>query len=240
MTVDLFADALWHFYQTGRARLYTERDDGFRQVEDISWYFTRYRNFPRHERESLTFAHGRVLDLGCGAGRHALYFQHQGLAVTAVDISAHLVELARQRGVKDVRCANVCRKLPFGKGEFDTVILMGNNLGICGSVRGVERMLGECYRVTTSRGRILATTRAPDARDPRTLKYLQENLKKGCPAGHVRLRLIFNGKRGQWFDLLLLSPTDLMALAVKAKWQVKCVLPLGTVEEGYAAVMEKT
>src|SRR5450759_5349228 len=122
---DLFSDALWQYHETGRADLRVERDDGYRAREDISWYFTAPREFPSHEKAALKFARGRVLDLGCGAGRHALYLQRRGVRVTAVDASPRIVELARARGVKDARVANACGALPFRDGEFDTVVLFG-------------------------------------------------------------------------------------------------------------------
>jgi len=37
----------------------------------------------------------RVLDLGCGAGRNAVWLAQQGFDVTAIDVSPHAVQLAR-------------------------------------------------------------------------------------------------------------------------------------------------
>lgn len=221
--MDLFAEALVKFYRTGRATLHLERDDGYRDTEDLSWYLTTYQSFPHFEKQALKLVRGRVLDIGCGAGRHALYLQRRGLRVTGIDTSPLLVELARTRGVKDVRLANACGKLPFRDGEFDTVILFGNNLGICGTVIKFKRMLRELHRITSPRGRILATTRMPDTNSPRHRAYFSQNTTDGRPPGQVRLRLMFNGKRGEWFDLLLFAPTDLDRLAVKEGWQVSHV-----------------
>jgi SAM-dependent methyltransferase len=238
-TTDLFATALWQFHETGRADLRIERDDGFCGREDMSWYFTTCRDFPTHEKRALKFARGRVLDLGCGAGRHALYLQRHGLRVTALDQSPRIVELARQRGVRDARVANACRRLPFGAGEFDTAILFGNNLGIGGTEKNLRAMLRELHRVTSSRGRILATTRQPSTTDPAHRAYLQRNIARGRAPGQLRLRLIFDGERGAWFDLLLLAPTDLMRLAAKEKWDLARVFPLENFEQGYSVVLEK-
>ena len=49
----------------------------------------------------------RVLDVGCGPGRHAHELARRGIAVHGIDISATFVELARQRrpGRGDVRAA---------------------------------------------------------------------------------------------------------------------------------------
>jgi SAM-dependent methyltransferase len=236
---DLFAEALWQFYRTGRADYWNERDDGYRRREDIGWYFTTYRDFLPIEKSALKFVRGRVLDVGCGAGRHSLYLQRRGLKVTAIDISPRIVELARERGVQDARVVDASRRLPFRNGEFDTVILFGNNLGIAGTVLKFRKMLREFHRVTSPRGRIIATTRQPSTMNPQHRSYLRQNIARGRALGQIRLRSLCNGKSGAWFDLLLLAPTDLMQIAAKEGWELKHVFPLENFETGYAVVMEK-
>ncbi len=236
---DLFADALWRYHETGHANMRVERDDGYLSHEDISWYFTGPREFPSHEKAALKFARGKILDIGCGAGRHSLFLQNRGRRVTAIDTSPLIVELARARGVHDVRVANACGQLPFREGEFDTVVLFGNNLGICGTLPRFRRMLRELHRITSPRGRILATTRQPSTTKRVHRGYLRQNLKRGRAIGQIRVRLVYRGQRGSWFELLLLSPTDLMQIAAKEKWELANVFPLDSLEEGYAAVLEK-
>ncbi len=236
--MDLFADALWKFYKTGHATLHLERDDGYRDTEDLAWYLTTYPSFPNIEKKALKYARGRVLDIGCGAGRHALYLQRKGLRVTGVDASARMVELAQMRGVEDVRVADACGKLPFRDGEFDTVVLFGNNLGICGTLMKFRRMLRELHRITAPRGRILGTTRMPSATNAKDRAYIPRNISQGRAVGQLRLRLVFSHKRGEWFDLLLLPPTDLMRLAFKERWELTQVFTQNF-ELGYSVVMEK-
>jgi SAM-dependent methyltransferase len=236
--MDLFAEALWRLFETGHSELQVERDDGRCEVEDISWYLTNYSAFPRYEKKALRFARGRVLDVGCGAGRHALYLQRRGFLVTGIDASPRLVELARERGVEDVRVVDACGRLPFRNGEFDTVILFGNNLGICGTPTKFKRMMSELYRITSSGGRLLATTRSPNTSNPLDLAYLSRNIKLGRAVGQVRLRLVHSGKRSAWFDLLLFAPTDLIRVAAKEGWKV---LQLFTSDElEYSVVAEKS
>ena len=67
----------------------------------------------------------RLLDVGCGPGRHAIELARRGLAVTGVDVSAVFLELAADRA----RAAGVAasffevdaRQMPFDD-EFDAVI----------------------------------------------------------------------------------------------------------------------
>lgn len=236
---DLFADALWQYFVAGYANLRTERDDGYVGREDVSWYYATYRDFPTYEKRALKFACGKVLDVGCGAGRHSLYLQKQGLHVTAVDISPDIVLLAQAAGVKDARVANVCEGFSFRDGQFDTVLLFGNNLGICGTPQKFQKMLRELYRVTSPRGRIIATTRLPSTINPIHRGYLRRNLERRRAIGQVRVRLMLNGERGAWFDLLLLAPTDLMEIAAKAGWELSFVAT-EDFEQGYSVVLIKS
>jgi SAM-dependent methyltransferase len=235
---DPFADALDHYLETGRAKLELLRDDGYLNFEDVGWYFTTYRDFWKIEKPALKFARGRVLDVGCGAGRIALYLQRRGLHVTAIDRSPRVAALASARGVRDVRVASACARLPFPRSSFETVILFGNNLGICGSRTGLERMLRELARVTTKNARILATCRAPGTVNPRHRAYWQRRLARGQEFGVVGLRLKF-GASVQELDWYWISPSELVPVAWQNGWRVAELFGDGNADNGYAVVLEK-
>lgn len=62
-----------------------------------------------------------VLEVGCGWGELAARITREtGAAVTAIDLSPRMVELARERGV-DARVGDV-QELPFENGAFDAVV----------------------------------------------------------------------------------------------------------------------
>jgi SAM-dependent methyltransferase len=65
----------------------------------------------------------RVLDVGCGPGRHALAFAERGITVVGVDISERFVELARRSaGTSGAQFLRLdARHLPFDA-EFDAAI----------------------------------------------------------------------------------------------------------------------
>lgn len=70
-------------------------------------------------------AGARILDVGCGAGRHALALAKEGLSVTGVDVSPGLLQVAREQaaaeGAKVSFFEMDARELPFSD-EFDAVI----------------------------------------------------------------------------------------------------------------------
>src|SRR5438132_7335064 len=61
----------------------------------------------------------RVLDVGCGPGRHAPALARRGNEVVGVDVSPRFVELARAGGPPDAPVEGLdARRLPYGL-EFD-------------------------------------------------------------------------------------------------------------------------
>jgi RimJ/RimL family protein N-acetyltransferase len=104
------------------------------------WFFRTYDEWDWWDRELLPLVTaGPVLDLGAGAGRAALWFQDRGFDVTAVDNSPRAVRVCRDRGVADVRVADL--NDPPGDRLWGAVLLLCGNLGLGGSYSGVRALL---------------------------------------------------------------------------------------------------
>jgi SAM-dependent methyltransferase len=71
--------------------------------------------------------------MGAGAGRASLAVQECGQEVVALDISPGAVEVCRRRGVEQVFCGTVAELAVAGPAKFDSVLMLGNNLGLLGS-----------------------------------------------------------------------------------------------------------
>ena len=71
----------------------------------------------------------QVLDLGCGNGRHAIYFAREGFRASGIDVSAQAIEWARnwanREGLNvDFRVGEI-DQLPYGDGTFDAAVSHG-------------------------------------------------------------------------------------------------------------------
>ncbi len=150
---DAYGQEIYAFWQgeTGAVEI-VEREDNYVDISaGPSFYFYPYEEWPDLERDAITGARGRVLDVGCGAGRVALYLLEEGREVVGIDNSPLAIEVCRQRGVADARLMSITET---GKhlGQFDTIVMFGNNFGLFGSPARARWLLRRWKAMTTPGG----------------------------------------------------------------------------------------
>lgn len=100
----------------------------------------------------------RILDLACGAGRHAIELAKRGYAVTGYDLSEDLLRRARAAakaaGAKAVFVRGDMRDLKV-RGSFDAVISMFSSFGYFESPADDRKVLDGVARVLKPRGKFL-------------------------------------------------------------------------------------
>jgi SAM-dependent methyltransferase len=220
VTEDLFGEIFMSYLKGDRTKHYIRRDDGYLNEVDAGRYFTEYAEFPDYEKEILKYVKGKVLDIGCGPGRHSLWLQQSGYDVTAIDISPLAVEVSKLRGVRNCRGMSAC-SLKFESNSCDTVLLIDNNLGICGTIESVKKMLEDIWNITTKAGIIIGTGIDPTGIEEEAhLKYHELNRQRGRYIGEVKLRFEYKDKVGEWFDLALIEPAKLEELCKQTGWKI--------------------
>ena len=214
-----------------------ERDDGYINAGmGHKLYLAPFESWPTMEQEASAYVRGRVLDIGCGAGRHALYFQDQGHEVVAIDISPLAIQVCHERGVRDARVMAVTRLSP-DLGVFDTLTLWGS-FAMLSSPKRARWLLRRFRRLTSDQGRLIAVVRNPyGTDDPVFLAYHERNRQRGRMAGQVRLRVRFHQYATPWFDLLYVSPDELRDILAGTGWQVQRLL--GNQNGQYIAIIDR-
>lgn len=197
-----------------------ERDDGLVEVHDVSVYFAPPDEWPPLDQVALARAAGRVLDAGAGAGRHALELQRRGHEVLAIDTSPGAVAVCRSRGVANALVASVVEPGAI-PGRFETILLLGRNLGILGSHDHARHMFDAMRSVLAPGGLAVGTCLDPGTTDdPTHLAYQRANIARDRPPGLATIRVRYRELASPWFDWLLLAPAELAALARESGWSV--------------------
>ncbi|MFZ4455214.1 MAG: class I SAM-dependent methyltransferase [Bacteroidales bacterium] len=119
---------------------------------DISLFFRSYEAMPEIEQLALSRCVGRVLDVGAGAGSHALFLQNLGLETTAIDISEGAVEVMKARGVSDVRLQNF---FTMRSEKFDTLLFLMNGVGIVERMQNFTSFFSQCKTMLADGGKVI-------------------------------------------------------------------------------------
>ena len=215
-----------------------ERDDGHIAVSAATaGYFREYKDWVPHMRKAMRYAKGRILDIGCGAGRHSLYLQGKGLNVLGIDNSPLAVEVCRLRGLRNAEVKSI-DQIDSGLGVFDTILMLGNNFGLFGSFEGARRLLKRFSRITSKNGRIIAETNDVYKTDlPEHLSYHEFNRQRGRMAGQIRLKIRYKKYATPWFDYLMVPKEEMERILDGTDWRVNKYLESdGSV---YIAIMDK-
>lgn len=210
---DLFGKAILD-YQTNNdpEDIITETSISEADEMSVAYLFRSYKDMPKLEQKALQLAKGKVLDVGCGAGSHALYLQNERkLEVKAIDISKNAIEACKLRGLKNVEVVNV---LDLDASEkFDTILLLMNGTGIFGKLNQISTYLQKLKSLLNEDGQILI--------DSSDIIYMFDQDEDGAYEinansyyGELTFTIQYKGETEETFDWLYLDYNTLQNAAV--------------------------
>jgi len=150
---DIFGKALLD-YQSGNYKddiiTYSSLDE--QDILVLPYLFRTYGNMTVLEQKALQLCRGKVLDIGCGAGPHALYLQERGVDVTGLDISPGAIATCTARGLKKTMTGSI---FDIDGMKFDTILLLMNGIGVAGSLSDLHRFFVQIKLLLEPGGQIL-------------------------------------------------------------------------------------
>jgi SAM-dependent methyltransferase len=210
---DLFGKAIFDFYTKNSPEdIITETSISEEDEMSVEYLFRTYNEMPKIEQKALQLAKGKILDVGCGAGSHALSLQNErSLDVTAIDISEKAVETCRLRGIKNAKVENI---LDFEGEKFDTILLLMNGTGIFGQLKNCNKYLSKLKSLLNPGGQILI-----DSSDIIYMFDEDEDGGKWIPSendyyGELVFNISYKGEKEEPFHWLYLDYNTLQNAAI--------------------------
>lgn len=218
---DAFGRGLYECFQgTGEGSIIIERNDGYVDLDSGTKYFSECKDWANHYREAVRHIKGRILDIGCGAGRHSLYLQDIGFEVVGIDISPLAIETCRLRGLRDAKVLSI-DDIDIGLGRFDTILMLGNNFGLFGGQSKAKSLLKKFHNVTNENARIIAESNDPyGTTNPFHLEYHELNRKKRRMPGQLKIRARYKKYATTWFDYLMVSKSEMAKIVEGTGWRI--------------------
>lgn len=202
-------------------RLCHEYASGRTESVPVSVFFRGAADFYPTE-QALAYCRGRILVVGAGTGVHALELERRGFDVTALEVTPQAVQIMTERGLNDVRQGDF---FAFSGEAYDTVLMLGHNIGICETVGGLKTLLDKCRSLLRGGGQVLANSVDESVSE-------RAAAQGGYP-GELRFRLSHAGITGRWMRWLHVDFDTLSRQARACGWSAEKLV--GTPEGGFLA-----
>jgi cyclopropane fatty-acyl-phospholipid synthase-like methyltransferase len=170
--------------------------------------FRGLNDMPDLEKKALDLSKGSVLDIGAGAGVHALELMDRGLKVEAIDLSPGAAAHMRSQGIN----ARAMNFFDIKDEKYDTLLMLMNGIGIAGKLSNLEKTLRHAKSLMNKGGKLIC--------DSSDIKYLYEDEDGSMWVdlnteyyGNFRFQMKFKKEKGPWFNWLYVDFDNLFKSA---------------------------
>ncbi|MEO6524634.1 MAG: class I SAM-dependent methyltransferase [Mucilaginibacter sp.] len=210
---DILGQALHDLYfQNNPDTLWIHNHYGPKEEMPVETFYRTPDEMPELELIALKECRGKVLDIGAGAGSHALYLQQLGFDVTALDISGMGVKVMKDRGVFDAVEVDI---FAYRESKYDTLLLLMNGIGLAGSLDNLRNLLSHFKTLLKPGGQLLF--------DSSDIAYLYEDdIPEGDQYyGELSYQYEYKDQKTDWFNWLYIDQQTLTNMATKEGWIVE-------------------
>ena len=216
---DPFGRAIRDFHRGEQDSPLVQRDGEWAREHPIEAFYFGVFDTENDRSEFLTsWVDGPLLDLGAGAGRDTLHFQER-FETVAIEVSDHLVETMRERGVRDARHADMFSlRDTFGRDRFQSAFAWGTQVELAASMRGLREFLDDLAFVTAPDG-----TATLDCHDPERIvadEMLGHRADPTHGLAHRVMQFEYEGDVGETLLFRLFGPDRLREAAAETDWEV--------------------
>lgn len=214
--MDIYGQALSDFYNNK----FTDTlwvNNSYAEAEEmpVDVFFRSQEEMPDIELLALENCRGKILDIGAGAGSHALLLQQHKFDVSAIELSSTACHVMELRGVKKVINTSI---FDYEAARFDTLLLLMNGIGLCGTIQGLRTFLAHARKLLKKDGQLLF--------DSSDIAYLYaEGIKRPKTYyGEIAFQYEYKATKGEWFKWLYIDQDTLKKVAAEEDWSLEVLM----------------
>lgn len=213
MMNDVLGQSISDYYnKRPLSKLWIHNKYGKKEEMPIATYFRNAAQMPDLELIALQNCAGKVLDIGAGAGSHALELQEKGIDVTALEISSKAAEVMKQRGVDKIVQQDI---FTFESDRFDTLLLLMNGIGLTGNITGLKQFLQHSKKLLQPSGQLIF--------DSSDVAYLYDHNLPEMDHYYGEIVYLYEYKKQKtdWFTWLYIDQKTLAETAAGEGWKTE-------------------
>ena len=213
---DVLGQAISDYYhQSDPKKLWINNKYWNREQMPVHVYFRDEKEMSKIELMALKKCHGKILDIGAGAGSHVLWLQQKDQAVTGLEISPLACDVMRLRGVKNYIQQDI---FIFEDETYDTLLLLMNGIGLTGNLTGLQRFLQHAKKLLKPGGQLLF--------DSSDVSYLYDGTVglSGNYFGEIDYQYQYKKLKTDWFTWLYVDQATLQQIAFTEGWKTEFLL----------------
>ena len=208
---DVLGQAIYDFnFRLNPSKLLIHNKFGLPDIMPVETYFRDEEDMPPLEIMALDLCKGTILDIGAGAGSHALYLQQNKQDVTALEISPLACQVMKNRGVEKIITADINT---FSGQQYDTLLLLMNGIGLTANLSGLPIFLDHAKGLLAANAQIIF--------DSSNVAYLYKKAirSKSKYYGEIDFRYEYKRQKTPWFTWLYVDQEMLQKIADEAGYQ---------------------
>ncbi|TWI98029.1 methyltransferase family protein [Mucilaginibacter frigoritolerans] len=213
---DVLGQALFdYFHHQSKYKLWIHNQYGEKETMPIAAFFREEQDMPDIEWLALERCEGKVLDIGAGAGSHALLLQNNKLEVTAMDISPLAVAVMKARNVTSPIEADIFTYKGY---KYDTLLLLMNGIGLAGNLERLKILLLHLKELMNDGGQLLF--------DSSDISYLYDGkpMSDDRYYGEINYQYEYKKQKTEWFKWLYIDEHKMKGVAESLGFKMEVLL----------------
>lgn len=178
--------------------------------------FRSFDEMPELEKIALKHCHGKVLDVGAGAGCHSKVLKENGVDVIALEPSLGAVSY-----INTIDIPVISETIQEHKGAtYDTLLLLMNGVGLAGNLNNLDSFLVHLKSLLNTNGSIIC--------DSTDVQYLYQeddgSMWMDITAdyyGDFKFQMKYGDHQTEWFEWLYIDVERLRAVATKVGFEME-------------------
>ncbi len=202
---DVIGQAIYDYhFRLSPGKLLIHNELGKPDEMPVEIYFREEKDMPEMEIMALELCQGKVLDIGAGAGSHALFLQDRDADITALEISPLASGVMRNRGVNKIITTNI---FEYSAQQYNTLLLLMNGIGLSATLDGIRKFLQHAKSLLLPGGQLIF--------DSSDVAYLYKKHKPPTKRyyGEIHFRYEYKKQKTPWFSWLYIDQKNLKAIA---------------------------